>query len=74
MAIMFLLSFFLRCVNIDKTNLFKPSKTFFWSNKDMFATMNNPDIGVPKVVQHTKHHKPYRLLPQKREVLRHRLN
>lgn len=54
-----------------------------WANKDCFVTAENPDIGVTNIVQHTihlkpdaisKHHKPYRLPPEKREVLRHQLD
>ena len=51
--------------------------------KDVFVTESSPDIGVTDVVQYTihlkpnavsKHHKPYRLPPEKREVLRHQLD
>lgn len=58
-------------------------QNILWVNKDCFVTDDNPDIGVTSVVQHTiylkpdaisKHHKPYRLPPEKREVLRHQLD
>lgn len=60
-----------------------PLQHTLWANKDCFVTSDNPDIGVTNVVQHTihlkpnaisKHHKPYRLPPEKREVLRHQLD
>ena len=57
-------------------------QSLLWNNKDVFVTKDSPDIGVTRVLQHTihlkpnaisKHHKPYRLPPDKREVLRHQL-
>ncbi|KAK3089628.1 hypothetical protein FSP39_005185 [Pinctada imbricata] len=51
--------------------------------REIFVTKDNPNIGITQVVQHTihlkpnalsKHHKPYRLPPYKREVLRHQLD
>ena len=52
-------------------------------NFDLFVTKQNPDLGLTDVVQHHislkpdfvgKHHKPYRLPPYKREVLREHLD
>ena len=51
----------------------------------MFVTKNSPDIGLTHVVQHhgqiqlkpdaqPKHHRPYRLPPDKKQVLRHQLD
>lgn len=50
--------------------------------KDIFVTKQNPSLGFTTVVEHkihlkpdvvSKHHKPYRLSPDKREVLRTQL-
>ena len=52
-------------------------------NKSVFVTADNPNIGLTDVVEHkihlkpgavSKHHRPYRLPPDKKEVLRHQLN
>lgn len=52
-------------------------------NYDIFVTDANPNIGFTNVVEHQitlkddavgKHHKPYRLSPEKREILRHHLD
>lgn len=49
---------------------------------DIFVTKENPSLGFTSLVEHTihlkpnavsKHHKPYRLSPEKREVLRTQL-
>lgn len=54
-----------------------------FKNKDIFVTEDNPALGFTTVVEHNislkdnfvgKHQKPYRLPPQKREVLRHHLD
>ena len=56
---------------------------FLFDNKDIFVTKDNPDLGFSTLVQHKinlktdakpKHQQPYRLPPQKREVLRHHLD
>ncbi len=58
-------------------------ETVLLSNKDVFVTEANPALGLTSVVQHKihlkpnfipKHQRPYRLPPNKREVLRHQLN
>ena len=52
-------------------------------NKSLFVTKDSPDIGLTHVVQHQshlkpdvqpKHHRPYRLPPDKKQVLRHQLD
>ena len=52
------------------------------NNKDIFLTKDNPSLGHTDLVQHhlvlkpdfkPKHQRPYRLPPQKREILRHYL-
>lgn len=57
-------------------------RTVLWGNKNVFITESSLDIGGTNVVQHTihlkpitvsKHHKPYCLPPEKREVSRHQL-
>jgi hypothetical protein len=67
---------------LDKEEI-RRLQTMLLENKDVFVTDSSPDIGVTNVVQHTihlkpdavsKHHKPYRLPPEKREVLRHQLD
>ncbi|CAC5369127.1 unnamed protein product [Mytilus coruscus] len=54
-----------------------------YENKNIFVTKENPDLGFSTYVQHKinlkpdvkpKHQQPYRLLPHKREVLRHHLD
>ncbi|MCG8077951.1 MAG: DDE-type integrase/transposase/recombinase, partial [Candidatus Thiodiazotropha taylori] len=53
------------------------------SNHDLFVTEENPSLGLTSVVEHqihlipnakSKHQRPYRLSPDKREVLRHQLD
>lgn len=52
-------------------------------NKALFVTPDNPDLGLTDVVEHQihlkpdaipKHQRPYKLTPDKREVLRHQLD
>lgn len=52
-------------------------------NYDIFVTEDNPDIGYTNIVEHKitlkddavgKHHKPYRLSPEKRDILRYHLD
>ncbi len=52
------------------------------ANKDLFVTQHSTELGVTDMVQHRihlkpnaapKHQRPYRLPPDKREVLRHQL-
>ena len=52
-------------------------------NRDLFVTPDNPDLGLTRVVEHqihlkpeaiSKHQRPYKLAPDKREVLRHHLD
>ena len=54
-----------------------------YQNRDIFVTKDNPNLGFTDTVQHKiilkpdakpKHQRPYRLPPQKREVLRHHLD
>lgn len=53
------------------------------SNHDLFVTEENPSLGLTSVVEHqihlipnaeSKHQRPYRLSPDKKEVLRHQLD
>ena len=52
-------------------------------NKALFVTPDNPDLGLTDLVEHKihlkpgmtpKHQRPYKLAPDKREVLRHQLD
>lgn len=52
-------------------------------NKALFVTSENPDLGLTNIVEHQihlkpdaipKHQRPYKLTPDKREVLRHQLD
>lgn len=52
-------------------------------HQSLFVTKENPDIGLTRVVEHQihlmpgaqpKHHRPYRLPPDKKQVLRHQLD
>ena len=54
-----------------------------YRNNDLFVTDENPSLGLTSVVEHqihlipnaqSKHQRPYRLSPEKREVLRHQLD
>lgn len=54
-----------------------------YKHRQVFTTEDNPDIGFTALVEHritlkpdvvSKHQRPYRLPPDKREVLRHQLN
>ena len=54
-----------------------------YKHKQVFTTPEHPDIGFTPLVEHkislkpdaqTKHQRPYRLPPDKREVLRHQLD
>lgn len=69
-----------------KNKLIKVNKTLLTEtlcrNRDIFVTKENPDIGLTNVVEHQihlkpdaepKHQRPYRLPPDKKEVLRHQL-
>ena len=53
------------------------------NNQDLFVTPDNPDLGLTPVGEHQihlkpdaipKHQRPYKLTPDKREVLRHHLD
>ena len=53
------------------------------ANSDLFVTARNPSLGFTELVKHTitlksdfkpKHQRPYRLPPDKREVLRHHID
>ena len=53
------------------------------NNRDLFVTPDNPDLGLTRVVEHQidlkpdaipKPQRPYKLTPDKREVLRHHLD
>jgi hypothetical protein len=54
-----------------------------YKHKNVFTTSDNPDIGFTTVVEHkislkpdavSKNQRPYRLSPDKREILRHQLD
>ena len=54
-----------------------------FENKDIFVTKENPSLGLTTLIEHqihlkpdakSKHQRPYKLPPDKREVLRHQLN
>ena len=56
---------------------------FLYRNKAIFVTDENPKLGMTHLVEHKihlkpdavhKHQRPYRLSPDKKEVLRHQLN
>ncbi|CAG2209064.1 unnamed protein product [Mytilus edulis] len=56
---------------------------FLHSNKELFVTEENPDLGFTNVVQHQiclkpdfkpKHQRSYRLTPEKKDILRHHLD
>ena len=58
-------------------------KQLLLDNRDLFVTPDNPDLGLTRVVEHQihlkpdailKHQRPYKLTPDKREVLRHLLD
>ena len=58
-------------------------KIFLYDNKDIFVTKQSPDLGFTDLVQHKiilrpdakpKYQRPYRLSPDKKEVLRHHLD
>ena len=58
-------------------------KDVLYKNKDVFVTEENPGLGFTKLVEHKihlkpdakfKHQRPYRLAPDKREVLRQHLD
>lgn len=58
-------------------------ENFLLENKDIFVTPDNPDLGFTDLVQHTiilkqeakpKYQRPYRLSPDKKEILRHHLD
>ena len=55
-------------------------KQLLLDNPDLFVTPDNPELGLTGVVEHQihlkpdaipKHQRPYKLTPDKREVLRH---
>jgi hypothetical protein len=52
-------------------------------NKELFVTNENPKLGLTQLVEHqihlkpdavSKHQRPYKLPPHKRDVLRHQLD
>ena len=58
-------------------------KQLLLENRDLFVTPDNPALGFTRVVEHQihlkpdaipKHQRPYKLSPDKREVLRHHLD
>ena len=58
-------------------------KQLLLDNRDLFVTPDNPALGFTRVVEHQihlkpdaipKHQRPYKLSPDKREVLRHHLD
>ncbi|XP_064598461.1 uncharacterized protein LOC135464824 [Liolophura sinensis] len=66
-------------LNEDREQLQK----VLYDNKDVFVTSDNPGLGLTHVVEHNivlkpgakpKYQRPYRLSPDKREVLRHQLD
>ena len=55
---------------------------FLIKNKELFVTKENPKLGLTNLVEHqihlkpdavSKHQRPYKLPPHKRDVLRHQL-
>ena len=63
----------------DQTEL----EDFLYQNKDIFVTKDNPGLGFTDLVRHKiilkpdakpKYQRPYRLSPDKKEVLRHHLD
>lgn len=78
---------FIKCFDMSDSALNERQKSdfenFLFNNKDIFVTPDNPDLGFTDLVQHKiilkqdykpKHQRPYRLPPDKREVLRHHLD
>jgi hypothetical protein len=52
-------------------------------NKELFVTRENPKLGLTNLVEHqihlkpdavSKHQRPYKLPPHKRDVLRHQIS
>ena len=77
---------FKSCLHVED-NLTSDQKDILFDKvceyKSIFVTDDNPNLGYTNVVEHkitlkqdfvSKHHRPYRLPPDKREVLRHQLN
>ena len=71
--------------NMDHLSIKQQSelKQLLFSNRDVFVTKENPSIGISNVIKHTiklkndykeNHIRPYRLSPEKKEVLRHHLD
>ena len=72
---------FEKCEIPDSQN--KDLQNFLFKNRDIFVTKTNSSLGFTDVVQHKiilkpdakpKYQKPYRLSPDKKEVLRHHLD
>ncbi|XP_060078765.1 uncharacterized protein LOC132558240 [Ylistrum balloti] len=70
------------CNNVTTSNGHKDFEKPVYQFRDIFVTDENPLLGFTNVVEHrinlksdavSKHHKPYRLSPDKREVLRTQL-
>lgn len=78
---------FLSYFNLDDSHLSDSEQLLLHDclldNKDIFVTDIDPSLGFTNIVEHqihlkpnfqSKHQRPYRLTPEKKEVLRHQLN
>ena len=76
----------LKQINLS-THLSDSQKSEFYDvfieNADLFVTADNPSLGFTDLVQHRiilkpdvkpKHQRPYRLAPDKKDILRHHLD
>ena len=79
---LFLANFDLKTDNLSNQEKSELENCLF-GNKDIFVTKQNPSLGLTTLVEHqihlkpdakSKHQRPYKLPPDKREVLRHQLN
>ena len=70
-----------QCAHLSDSQFSDLSKTLY-AHKNLFVTKDNPGLGFTTLVQHhihlkpdvkSKHQHPYRLNPDKKEVLRHHL-
>ncbi|VDI06700.1 Hypothetical predicted protein [Mytilus galloprovincialis] len=78
----FIANFLFEKSNLDKVQRNDLHK-FLYSNKDIFVTKSDPALGFTDLVKHKillkpdakpKYQKPYRLSPDKKDVLRHHLD
>ena len=70
-----------QCAHLSDSQFSDLSKTLY-AHKNLFVTKDNPGLGFTTLVQHhihlnpdvkSQHQRPYRLNPDKKEVLRHHL-